>query len=69
LRAALLVPSFITVMVIATAILIQSLKLPVGEIANFLLIMVSCLGIGAVLSVICRRKLLTDFINAIKSSS
>lgn len=69
LGASLLVPFFVSFVVIVTSILIQSLKLPIGEIANFILIMVSCLGIGVVLAVICRRKLLTDFIDAMKASA
>jgi hypothetical protein len=44
------------------------LKLLIGEIANFILMTISCLGVATILVGIFRRRLLSDFIDSIKFS-
>lgn len=61
-------PFFISFAVIATFVLIHSLKLLIGEIANFILMTISCLGVATILVGIFRRRLLSDFIDSIKFS-
>jgi len=68
LGASLLLPFFISFAVIATFVLIHSLKLLIGEIANFILMTVSCLGVATILVGIFRKRLLSDFIDSIKFS-
>jgi O-antigen/teichoic acid export membrane protein len=69
LGASMIVPLFMSFVIIVTAILIQLLKLPFGEMTKFILVMLLCLGIGVLFAVIYRRKLITDIINAMKISS
>ena len=68
LGVSLLFPFFVSFTVIATFILIHSLKLHIGKIANFTLMLASCLGVATILVGIFRRRLLIDFIDSIKFS-
>jgi O-antigen/teichoic acid export membrane protein len=69
LGTSLFVPFFISLMVIMTDILLQSLRLPVSEMAKNIFIMGLCLTVVVVLTAICRRQLLVKIIGALKTSS
>jgi lipopolysaccharide exporter len=62
------IPLFTSFGIIGTALFIQFLKLPVGEMAEFLLVSVFCLGIAVLMVVVYRKKLVTDVIRAMKAS-
>lgn len=67
LGVSLIVPCAISFALIATSFLIRSLSLPIGNTANFIVIVVSCLGVGTLLVIIFRRSLLYDLISSMKS--
>jgi O-antigen/teichoic acid export membrane protein len=69
LGTSLFAPLFISLMVIMASIVLQSLRLPVSEIAKNIFIMGLCLTVVVVLTAICRRQLLVKIIGVLKTSS
>jgi O-antigen/teichoic acid export membrane protein len=62
-------PIFISFIVILTGFIIQLLNLPGGKVTHFVLLGISSCSISIGLSLICRKKLIIEFIDAFRASS
>ena len=69
LGTSLFVPLFISLMVIMTNSVMQSLRLSVSEMTKNIFIMGLCLTVVIFLTTVCRRQLLSKIIDALKTSS